>query len=243
MSAEKPTSTAWSGTRSARIFSRPWASSSARIRRIAAQSGCRRSCSAVRAWACSMAATRSPKAERTPGAAGTITVSIASSSASATPWTGPAPAPAGAGGAGVGAGALRPDAEAAGGVEPGDAAAPRPDRVDVDHRHPDRVAGDGARLADEGGAGLNEGDVGAGTPDVDRDDVAVPGGLRGVERPHDAGGRAGQDQRHRARRRHAGPGDAAPRVHDLGVRRDPQRPERVVEPAEVAGADRAQVGV
>ena len=83
-----------------------------------------------------------------------------------------------AGRAGIGAGAARPDLQRAGVVEPGDAAAAGADHLDVDHRHPHRIAGDDALGGEGRPAGLDQRHIGAGAADIEGDEIGKAGGAR-----------------------------------------------------------------
>ncbi len=144
------------------------------------------------------------------------------------------------GGAGRGTGAARADAEGAALVDVGDRAAAGADRVDVDHRHEQRVAGDprvaGRRLADP--AIGDDADVGRGAADVERDQAAPPRGLARPEAAEHAGRRAGEKQRHRLLRRRLDRGDAAVRHHHVQLSRHALGCERARQPFEVAAGGR-----
>ena len=96
-----------------------------------------------------------------------------------------------AGRAGIGAGALRADAQHAAVVDPGDRAAARADRDDVEHRRADRQAVDLAFRGERGPSVLHQADVGRGAAHVEGDEV-VEARARGLARRADhAGGRTG----------------------------------------------------
>ena len=116
-----------------------------------------------------------------------------------------------AGGAGIGAGAARADLQAAGRVEPGDAAPAGADLGDVDRRDPqelarapDEPAAGGDRAADlvlapaRDGAVLDQGRLGGRAAHVERDRVLDPEPLRHPERRDDSGGRPRLEREHRA---------------------------------------------
>src|SRR5215510_10355487 len=96
-----------------------------------------------------------------------------------------------------GARALGPDAETAVAADARDAAATAADRDDVDHRHLDRKASDGAIRRDSRRASLHQAHVCAGAADVRGQDAIVTG--RDSERAgaEGAGGGPGQDRRDR----------------------------------------------
>ena len=100
-----------------------------------------------------------------------------------------------AGGAGIGAGALRADPQHAAVVDPGDRAAARADRDDVEHRRADRQAVDLAFRGERGAAVLHQADVGRGAAHVEGDQVLEARARRLARRADHAGGRA----RNRAR--------------------------------------------
>ena len=100
-------------------------------------------------------------------------------------------APAVAGRTGIGPRALRPDLEEAVAVEPRDRAAPGPHRLHVDAGEPDWKTGHGALKGDVRLEVPDQGDVRAGAPHVEGDEVAGAGAVPRVDRAHHPGGRAG----------------------------------------------------
>ena len=82
------------------------------------------------------------------------------------------PAASVAGRAGIGSRALRPDLEHPRVVEPRDAAAAGSDGVDVDHRHPERIAADAPLARNERRPAARERNIRARTADVEGDELA-----------------------------------------------------------------------
>ena len=96
-----------------------------------------------------------------------------------------------AGRAGIGTGALRADAQHAAVVDPGDRAAARTDRDDVEHRRADRQSVNLAFRGQRRPAVLHQADVGRGAAHVEGDEILVTR-ARGLARGADhAGRRAG----------------------------------------------------
>ena len=149
-----------------------------------------------------------------------------------------------AGGARLGAGALRPDAQQAAPVDPGDRAAAGADRADIDHRPPDRQAEFQLALRPHRGlAAVDQADVAAGAADVAPERLGEAG-LRGDPgRRRYARGRTGE---HRVDRQ---PGRFRP-VHRAAVRLGHQQlaaEARLAEPpgkrAQIACHHRLHIGV
>ena len=152
--------------------------------------------------------------------------------------------------------ALRPDLERARRIDPGDAAAPRPDLGEVDGRDPKEIpaplhqAMSDADLAPDlvlGGARnlpfLDEGRLGGGPAHVEGHRIPDPHAPRQVMHPRhprrgtgldDVDGKlAGGVDRHHA----------AARLHDHDRRGDPDRPQVILHRARVAGDHGLDVGV
>jgi hypothetical protein len=135
---------------------------------------------------------------------------------------------------------LRPDLESASCVDVRDRAAAGADRVQVDHRHEDRIARD-ERIARRGLRELavgHDADVGARAADVERDQVVAIGELPDPG----AAEHAGREPRHqrvdrqigdRARRR-----DAAVRHHDVDFAAEARGLETACEPVDVIAHER-----
>ena len=87
--------------------------------------------------------------------------------------------------AGVRARALGPDGQSTPRIHPGDGAAARAHRVDVDEGDPDRAAGDFG-LRREADPAVQQGDVRARPAHVERDSALEPRPLRHLVRAHDA---------------------------------------------------------
>ena len=116
----------------------------------------------------------------------------------------------------LGACAPRADPEGAARIDVRDAASAGADRVHVDHRDEDRVAGDervaGRRLGDP--ARRDDADVGARSPDVERDQVLLSRAAPGVGTGEDAGRRAAEQERRRKLRGYLAGHDAPVRAHE-----------------------------
>ena len=141
------------------------------------------------------------------------------------------------------AGRARPGPQAAGAVEPGDRAAAGADRVDVDHRHAQPMAGHHAFGANHRPAALDQGDVAAGAADIDGDQVAQA--RQGADRlaADHSGRRAGQQQAHRPPARHPGRRDAAARRHHLQRRGHAECRQARLHVGKVAVEHRLHIGV
>ena len=144
--------------------------------------------------------------------------------------------------AGVGARRARADAQRAARIGPGDRAAARADRVDVDHRQLDRHAGHDrlrrrARLAAD-----HRRDVGARAAHVEGQHVLVAAGPRDVRRADDAAGRAGEHAAGRLARGRLDVEHAARGLHDQR-RRHARLVGRAGQPLQVGGELRGEVGV
>ena len=148
-----------------------------------------------------------------------------------------------AGRAGIGARAFRSDLEHAGLIEPDHRSAAGADRRDADHRHHDRKVGDVFGLADLGAAILDEGDVGAGAADVERDQVALPRAGGDRDRADHPRGRSGQQGFGRCQARAARAHDPAVGTRDVGRGADAGGRHALVEPAEIARHRRHDIGV
>ena len=161
---------------------------------------------------------------------------------------GPRAAAAVAHGARLRARARGSDLESSLGRAPGDRASSRPHRDEIDHRHLDGEAPDGAVGGESGLAALDQTDVGAGPARVQREDAIDPGGFGeegGAER---AGGRPAQDRRDRMAHDLAGGDDAAVRLHhlerhpgaELGVEPGLDPPDVAGDPALGEGVDQGR---
>ena len=95
----------------------------------------------------------------------------------------------------LGLGAFGSDLQGAGLVEPGDAAAARPDRVHIDHLDAQRKAADAALAGRHRRAVADHADIGAGAAHIERDQVAEPGPLAFDLAAQRARRRAGQAPR------------------------------------------------
>src|SRR5919108_3846672 len=92
----------------------------------------------------------------------------------------------------IGPGALRPDVERSAGVDPGDGAAARPDRVDVEARQPDREAGDRPLDRPLSRSARDQADVRRRPAHVERQRVGEAGARRDPYGPDDSAGRPGE---------------------------------------------------
>ena len=161
-----------------------------------------------------------------------------------------------AGGPRRGARAPRPDLQRPGGIEPGQAAAPRSDLCDVDRRDPDQLAAAAEEAAARGELGadlvllaprdaavLDQRRLRRRTAHVERDRVVEPERLGEPERGDDAGRRAGLEGVDRADRRVGGRHHAPGGLHDLEWRRACEVGDARADVVEVAGHQRPDVRV
>ena len=153
------------------------------------------------------------------------------------------PAASVAGRAGTGTRALRPDLEHPRVVEPRDAPAPRSDGVDVDHRHPERIAANASLARDERRPTARERHVRARPADVEGDEIAPARALPCRTAAQRTCGGTAQQGGDGPRDRPAHGGGTAARLHDQERRANAAAPERTVEPVEVAVDDGSHVGV
>ena len=128
-----------------------------------------------------------------------------------------------AGGTGLRARGVGPDPERAGGIDPRDRPAARPDRVHIDHRHAYRISADLAFGPDERLPAADQGDVAARPADIDGDQIVDPGRAADLQATDDTGRGARQEEPHRTLPGDGGGADAAARLHDL-KRRLERRP-------------------
>ena len=135
------------------------------------------------------------------------------------------------------------DPEVAGRVDPCEASAARPDRRDVHHRYPERIRVDGALGREKGLVGLDQADVGAGSTDVDGDQVLQAGKRARVPRAYDAGSRAGEQDGHRAVGHQLRRGHAPTRLHDLKRGVDPDLSQLARQLVYIPVDDRSDVCV
>ena len=118
------------------------------------------------------------------------------------------------------AGAPRPHPERAVRLHPHDGTAARADGVDVELRHLQRVGVDLVVVRHAGREPVHQGDVGARSAHVERDDVFDPRGFRDPDRTGDPTHRPGEECSGAALGRR-GEGHRAPvRAHDVDRRRD-----------------------
>ena len=148
-----------------------------------------------------------------------------------------------AGRAGVRARALGPDLQAAGGVEPGDAAPAGADGVDVDHGHSQRVPAQPTLRPGLDTAPADQRHVEAGPAHVHGHDVVEPGRLAGDVTGDHSGRRPRQDGPHRAIHRRPRRGDPAVGLHDLERTAEALGLELAPQVLHVRRDDRPQVRV
>ena len=138
---------------------------------------------------------------------------------------------------------LRADAECAPGVEPGDRAAARADRMDVDRGRADRDPVDFEVGAFEQPAGA-EADIGGGAAHVEGDRLLEASLARGREAAGRAARWPGEDGADRIRTGRGRAHRAAVGLHDAQAGRPRrERSERCFQPGEVLAHDRREVGV
>ena len=157
------------------------------------------------------------------------------------------------GGTRVRPGAARADFQRPAGIDPGDGAAAGADFRQIDHRHPDRVAGavhpaigvaGAAHLVFGGHRHLAAGDqarLGGGAAHVETQQVGateLATGERGGDHP---GGGARFHRRRRHRQRRLGLHDPAAGAHHVQARQA-EAGDRILQPAQVGGEQRADHG-
>src|SRR5262249_34233378 len=127
--------------------------------------------------------------------------------------------------------------------EPGDAAAARADRVDVNHRRTHRVAVDEALGAHQRDASSDERDIAARAADIDRDEIAEALGAPRLATADDTCCRPREKEPNRPLARDARREDAAARLHDLERRLDAAGIEVSLHAAEIAVKNRLHISV
>ena len=142
------------------------------------------------------------------------------------------------------AGAFRADLQQPAAIDPGDRAAARADRGDLDHRGADHEAElDRGLRRDRRLAVRDQRDVERGAAEIAGDEIVEAGGA-GERRARDhAGRRAGQRGAHRKPARGRGRHDAAVRLHDVDACAVLSCASACFQLGDVGGDDRLQVGV
>ena len=153
----------------------------------------------------------------------------------------------------IGAGALRPDAQRAGAIDPGDRAAAGGDLGQVDHRHADRMAGAVHPAVAAGAAAdlvlgrrlvlavADQARLGGGAAHVEGEEIAAAGLPRHQRRGDDAGRRARLHGHGRHGDGLAGFEDAAVGAHHVEARQA-LGARRLLQALQIRREDRADVG-
>ncbi len=144
---------------------------------------------------------------------------------------------------GIGPGASRPHPERPARIDPGHTSAARAYGVDLDLRRPVREPRDLLLSGDCGLELLDEADVGAGSPHVVGDQVAVPADPSQIQGRRDSSGGAGEHRLDREPRRHLGGHDPSAGGGDEDAARVAARGERRAQAREVAADLGPDVGV
>jgi hypothetical protein len=148
-----------------------------------------------------------------------------------------------AGGTRLRARRLRTDPQRAGGIDPRDRPAARPDRIHVDHRHAHRISADLAFGTDERLPAADQGDVAARPADIDGDQVFDLRRATDLQATDDAGRRTRQEEPHRTPPGDGGGADAAARLHDLKRRFNAVLRQILLHALEITSDHRLDVGI
>ena len=143
----------------------------------------------------------------------------------------------------IGACATWSDLKEAAIVDPRDAAATGANRVHVDHRKADRIAGNLPLARDQGHRLLDQADIRRGAAHVEGDQVAVAGAAAEVDRANDARGRAGRQRADRAMAGFARRCKATVRLLDIRFRTKAEGVDTCLELVEIAAHHRTERGI